>query len=87
MPGIAFLSGGQSNEDATENLDMMNKIGGFPWKLTYSYGRALQQSALFAWQGKAENYDAAQAAFNHRAHMNGLASLGQWSASQDAKAG
>ncbi len=87
VPGIAFLSGGQSNEDATENLDMMNKIGGFPWKLTYSYGRALQQSALFAWQGKAENYDAAQAAFNHRAHMNGLASLGQWSASQDAKAG
>ena len=86
VPGIAFLSGGQSNEDATENLDMMNKIGGFPWKLTYSYGRALQQSALFAWQGKAENYDAAQAAFNHRAHMNGLASLGQWSASQDAKA-
>lgn len=86
VPGIAFLSGGQDNEVATEHLDMMNKIGGFPWRLTYSYGRALQQSALFAWQGKAENYQAAQAAFNHRAHMNGLASLGQWSASQDAKA-
>jgi len=56
---------------------MMNKIGGFPWKLTYSYGRALQQSALFAWKGKAENYDAAQAAFNHRAKMNGLASKGE----------
>jgi fructose-bisphosphate aldolase class I len=85
IPGIAFLSGGQDNEEATRNLDMMNKIGGFPWKLTYSYGRALQQSALFAWQGKAENYDAAQAAFNHRAHMNGLASLGQWTAEYDAK--
>lgn len=79
VPGIAFLSGGQENEEATRNLDMMNKIGGFPWKLTYSYGRALQQSALNAWQGKAENYDAAQAAFNHRAKMNGLASIGEWS--------
>jgi len=56
---------------------MMNKIGGFPWKLTYSYGRALQQSALFAWKGKAEN---------HRAKMNGLASKGEWTAAMD-KAG
>jgi len=86
VPGIAFLSGGQDNEEATRNLDMMNKIGGFPWKLTYSYGRALQQSALFAWKGKAENYDAAQAAFNHRAKMNGLASKGEWTAAMD-KAG
>jgi len=86
VPGIAFLSGGQDNEMATEHLDMMNKIGGFPWKLTYSYGRALQQSTLFAWQGKVENYDAAQAAFTHRARMNGLASLGKWSANEDAKA-
>lgn len=85
VPGIAFLSGGQKNEEATRNLDMMNKIGGFPWKLTYSYGRALQQSALFAWQGKAENYDAAQAAFNHRAKMNGLASLGEWSTDIDTE--
>ncbi|WP_409433306.1 class I fructose-bisphosphate aldolase [Litorimonas sp. RW-G-Af-16] len=85
VPGVAFLSGGQENEEATRNLDMMNKIGGFPWKLTYSYGRALQQSALFAWQGKAENYDAAQLAFNHRAKMNGLASLGEWSADIDAE--
>ena len=84
VPGIAFLSGGQDNEEDTRNLDMMNKIGGFPWKLTYSYGRALQQSALFAWKGKAENYDAAQAAFNHRAKMNGLASLGEWSEGLDA---
>jgi len=85
VPGIAFLSGGQENEEATRNLDMMNKIGGFPWKLTYSYGRALQQSALFAWQGKAENYAAAQAAFTHRAKMNGLASKGEWSADIDAE--
>ena len=85
VPGIAFLSGGQENEEATRNLDMMNKIGGFPWKLTYSYGRALQQSALFAWKGKAENYDAAQIAFAHRAKMNGLASKGEWSADKDAE--
>jgi len=83
VPGIAFLSGGQDNEEATRNLDMMNKIGGFPWKLTYSYGRALQQSALFAWKGKKENYDAAQAAFNHRAKMNGLASKGEWTEELD----
>lgn len=85
VPGIAFLSGGQANEEATRNLDMMNKIGGFPWKLTYSYGRALQQSALFTWQGKAENYAAAQAAFAHRAKMNGMASLGDWSPEVDAE--
>lgn len=85
VPGIAFLSGGQDNEEATRNLDMMNKIGGFPWNITYSYGRALQQSALQAWQGKAENYDAAQAAFNHRAKMNGLASKGEWSTDLENK--
>lgn len=79
VPGIAFLSGGQDNETATEHLNMMNAIGGFPWKMTYSYGRALQQSALFAWQGKADNYDAAQTAFHQRAKMNSLASLGTWS--------
>jgi len=76
VPGIAFLSGGQDNEVATQHLDMMNKIGNFTWNLTYSYGRALQQSALQAWRGQSENYDAAQAAFKHRARMNGLASLG-----------
>jgi len=81
VPGIAYLSGGQDNVAATEHLDAMNKIGGFPWSMTYSYGRALQQSALFAWQGKPENYEAAQKAFHHRAHMNGLASMGEWSPS------
>lgn len=78
VPGIAFLSGGQDNEIATEHLDVMNKIGDFTWNLTYSYGRALQQSALQAWQGKEANYDAAQNAFYHRAQMNGLASKGEW---------
>ena len=80
LPGVAFLSGGQTEIESTEHLDMMNKIGGFPWKLSFSYGRALQQSALNAWLGKAENKVAAQAAFAHRAEMNKLASLGQWSA-------
>ncbi len=79
VPGVAFLSGGQENVAATRNLDAMNKIGGLPWGLTYSYGRALQQSALFAWQGEDANYDAAQLAFYKRAHMNGLASKGEWS--------
>lgn len=85
LPGIAFLSGGQENEEATRNLDMMNKIGGFPWKLTYSFGRALQQSALFAWKGDQANYDAAQTAFTHRAKMNSLASKGEWSPAVDAE--
>ena len=84
VPGIAFLSGGQDNVMATENLNAMNDIGGFPWNLTYSYGRALQQSALFAWDGEADNYDKAQAAFYHRAHMNGLASMGQWSSKAES---
>ena len=78
MPGIAFLSGGQTEIESTEHLDMMNKIGGFPWKLSFSYGRALQASALSAWLGKKENISAAQDAFSHRAEMNKLASLGKW---------
>ncbi len=78
VPGIAFLSGGQDNEIATEHLDAMNRIGEFTWNLTYSYGRALQQSALSAWRGEEANYAAAQKAFYHRAHMNGLASKGEW---------
>jgi fructose-bisphosphate aldolase class I len=77
-PGIAFLSGGQSDEEATAHLDAMNRIGGLPWKLTFSYGRALQQAPLSAWGGKAENVPAAQRAFAHRARMNSLASLGDW---------
>lgn len=79
VPGIAFLSGGQSDEDATAHLSAMNAMLDAPWKLTFSYGRALQAAALKAWGGKAENVPAAQAAFAHRARMNGLAAMGQWS--------
>lgn len=80
VPGIAFLSGGQSDEDATAHLDAMVKQGNLPWKLTYSYGRALQAAPQKAWSGKAENVAAAQAAFTHRARMNSLAAKGLWSA-------
>ena len=78
VPGIAFLSGGQSDEEATAHLDAMNRIGSLPWKLTFSYGRALQAAPQQAWSGKPENVAAAQRAFAHRARMNGLASKGQW---------
>lgn len=78
VPGIAFLSGGQSDERATEHLSLMNQIGDLPWKLTFSYGRALQHAALHAWGGKSENVAAGQRAFTHRAKMNSLAALGQW---------
>jgi len=78
VPGIAFLSGGQSDEDATAHLHLMNAMGNLPWKLTFSYGRALQAAALKAWVGKAENVPAAQKAFAHRAHMNALAASGTW---------
>lgn len=83
VPGIAFLSGGQSDKQATENLSVMNAIGNLPWALTFSYGRALQQAALKAWLGKSENVAAGQAAFTHRARMNGLAAKGEWSAGLD----
>ena len=79
VPGIAFLSGGQGDEEATAHLSAMNAMFDPPWKLTFSYGRALQAAALKAWGGKAENVPAAQAAFAHRARMNGLAALGKWS--------
>jgi fructose-bisphosphate aldolase class I len=78
VPGIAFLSGGQTDEEATANLDAMNKIGNLPWKLTFSYGRALQAAPQKAWSGKAANVGAAQKAFAHRARMNSLAALGKW---------
>jgi fructose-bisphosphate aldolase class I len=78
VPGIAFLSGGQSDEEATANLNAINAIGPHPWKLTFSYGRALQAAPQKAWSGKTENLGAGQAAFTHRAHMNHLAALGQW---------
>jgi fructose-bisphosphate aldolase class I len=86
VPGIAFLSGGQSDEEATGHLDAMNKIGGLPWRLTFSYGRALQAAPQNAWSGKNENVAAAQRAFSHRARMNGLAALGQWKADLEKKA-
>jgi fructose-bisphosphate aldolase class I len=86
VPGIAFLSGGQSDEEATAHLDAMNKIGNLPWKLTFSYGRALQAAPQKAWSGKSENVAAAQRAFAHRAKMNGLAALGQWKADLEKKA-
>lgn len=86
VPGIAFLSGGQSDEEATAHLDAMVKLGGLPWKLTYSYGRALQAAPQKAWSGKAENVAAAQAAFTHRARMNSLAARGLWSAGEEQKA-
>ncbi len=78
VPGIAYLSGGQSDVDATAHLNRMNQIGGFPWKMTFSYGRALQAAPQKAWSGKPDNVAAAQAAFAHRARMNGLATKGQW---------
>lgn len=78
VPGIAFLSGGQSSEEATAHLSAMNSGYDLPWALTYSYGRALQEDALKAWGGKTENVAAGQRAFNHRAHMNSLAAKGNW---------
>ena len=79
VPGIVFLSGGQSEVEATENLNAINRLGG-PWPLSFSYGRALQASALAAWGGDAANVESAQAAFLHRARMNALAAGGDWNA-------
>jgi fructose-bisphosphate aldolase class I len=86
VPGIAFLSGGQSDVEATAHLDAMNRLGNTPWRLSFSYGRALQAAPQKAWSGKAENVAAAQAAFSHRAEMNGLASLGKWTAELEKRA-
>ena len=81
VPGIAFLSGGQSDEDATAHLNRMNQILGDnkPWNLSFSYGRALQQPALKAWGGKADNVSAAQEVFLNRAKLNSLATRGEYS--------
>jgi fructose-bisphosphate aldolase class I len=84
VPGIAFLSGGQSDEDATAHLNAMVAKYDLPWPLTFSYGRALQAAPQKAWGGKKENVAAGQAAFNHRAEMNGLAALGQWKKALEA---
>ncbi len=86
VPGIAFLSGGQSAEDATAHLDAMNRLGPLPWRLTFSYGRALQAAPQKAWSGKAENVAAGQQAFTHRARMNALATRGEWTAALEKKA-
>ncbi len=86
VPGIAFLSGGQSDEEASAHLDAINRSGALPWRVTFSYGRALQAAPLKAWSGKPESVSAAQRAFAHRAMMNGLAALGQWQADLERKA-
>ncbi|WP_334176925.1 class I fructose-bisphosphate aldolase [Pseudoxanthobacter sp.] len=80
VPGIAFLSGGQSDELATQHLSLINESGDLPWKITFSYGRALQAAAIKAWGGKDENWAAGQRAFTHRAKMNWLAGNGKWKA-------
>ncbi len=86
VPGIAFLSGGQTDEEATAHLSAMNQISGKPWPMTFSYGRALQNVALRTWAGRRENFPQAQAAFTHRAHMNSLAALGTWTGELDRAA-
>jgi fructose-bisphosphate aldolase, class I len=86
VPGIAFLSGGQSDVEATANLDAINRLAPLPWAITFSYGRALQAAPQKAWSGKPANVAAAQAAFAHRARMNGLAALGRWSQDQEKAA-
>ena len=86
VPGIAFLSGGQSDEDATAHLDAINRMGDLPWNVTFSYGRALQAAPQKTWSGKSENVAAAQRAFSHRAMMNGLAARGEWKADLERKA-
>ena len=78
VAGIAFLSGGQSDEEATLHLNLINRLGPLPWPITFSYGRALQHEPQKVWAGKPENVAAAQRAFSHRAQMNGLAAQGQW---------
>src|SRR5204863_10198811 len=79
VPGIVFLSGGQTDEDATAHLNAMNAMGPHPWELSFSYGRALQAPALKAWGGDPDNVSAGQAAFLHRARLNGLARSGSYS--------
>ena len=85
LPGVVFLSGGQTDENATAHLDAMNRMGA-PWPLTFSYSRALQAVALKAWRGSAANVGAAQKAFQHRARMNSLAAKGQWNGNLEKQA-
>lgn len=86
VPGIAFLSGGQTDEEATAHLSAMNRISGKPWPMTFSYGRALQNVSLRTWAGRRENFQSARQAFTHRAHMNSLAALGEWTNDLDRAA-
>jgi fructose-bisphosphate aldolase, class I len=86
VPGIAFLSGGQSSTDATLHLGLMHKMGPLPWALTFSYGRALQEDALKAWGGTTGNIGAGQKAFAKRARLNGLAATGGYSADMESQA-
>jgi len=86
VPGVVFLSGGQSDEDATAHLNEMNRIGGAPWELSFSYGRALQAAPLKAWAGRRENWDAAQRAFYHRARCNGAARTGSYTPEMERQA-
>ena len=83
VPGIVFLSGGQGDEEATANLDAMNRLGPHPWELSFSYGRALQAAALKAWKGADANAGDGQAAYLHRARMNGLARSGSYTAAAE----
>jgi fructose-bisphosphate aldolase class I len=87
VPGIVFLSGGQGDEEATANLDAINKLGPHPWQISFSYGRALQAPSLKAWKGDDANIAAGQAAYLHRAHMNGLARAGQYTPDAEKAAG
>jgi fructose-bisphosphate aldolase class I len=86
VPGLVFLSGGQSDEDATAHLNAMNARGPHPWQLSFSYGRALQAPTLKAWEGKPENVDTAQHAFYHRAKMNGAARTGMYAPEMEREA-
>jgi len=86
VPGIVFLSGGQTPRQATENLNALNRLGGAPWELSFSYGRALQDPVLRAWKGDPGNVAAAQAAFRHRAQCNGAARLGRYTPDMESRA-
>jgi fructose-bisphosphate aldolase class I len=86
LPGVVFLSGGQSDEIATAHLNEMNKLGGGPWEISFSYGRALQAPALKAWRGNASNVGAAQKAYYHRAKCNGAARSGSYTEAMERAA-
>ncbi|MEX2123112.1 MAG: class I fructose-bisphosphate aldolase [Woeseia sp.] len=86
VPGIAFLSGGQSAEEATEHLSLMNRMRPLPWELSFSYGRALQAPALDAWRGKEQQFEAGQKALARRARLNSLAHLGKYDKAMESAA-